>query len=119
VRNRTVLLHKGNLNFLAEQVNIGEMNTALLLEYSARTPTALFDIFTISLYSMRENPGNDLELTTSTLIPCNHSSLVTIILLLLLLLLLLLTFIQSSQSYSDSKHVKYVISIKCNNTTLE
>jgi hypothetical protein len=45
VRNKIVLLHKGNLNFLAEQVNIGEMNSELLLEYSARAPTALFDIF--------------------------------------------------------------------------
>jgi hypothetical protein len=32
-------------NIFAEQVNIGEINTELLLEYSARAPTALFDVF--------------------------------------------------------------------------
>jgi len=28
-------------------------------------------------------------------------------------------FIQSNQSYSDSRHVKYIISIKCNNIIIQ
>jgi hypothetical protein len=73
-------------NILTEQAKSGEINTELLLGYSARTRTALFDVFTICLRSIRENPGNSLELRPR---PFPPSSLVNI----------LLPYIRSNNSY--------------------